>query len=92
MAFVLAAWASLGYIGFLGGAAAGLFKETGAEMAFGLVLLLFVGLPSIIGTALGMSVRRPGGPNSVGVWIALVWNALLLCGLVLLIVVGNLMG
>jgi hypothetical protein len=88
-ACVLAAWSSLGFVGFLGGAAAGLAEGPGSEMIWGVLLLLLVGLPSVFGTALGMSARRPGGPNPVPVWIALIWNALLLGGIVLLIVIGN---
>lgn len=88
-AYILAAWSSLGFVGFLGGAAAGLTEAMGTGM-LGMLFLLLVGLPAIIGTATGMSARRPGGPNSIAVWIALVWNALVLGGMVLLIIIGNL--
>lgn len=62
-----------------------------AEMVLGLALLLLVGLPSVIGTALGMSAKRSGGPNPISVWIAFLWNSLVLGGLVAMIVIGNLM-
>jgi hypothetical protein len=89
-AYVLAACSSLGFIGFIGGAAAGL-TEGGAEVALGILLLLFVGVPSIVGTAMGMSAKRPGGPNPISVWIAFIWNALILGGFGLMIIIGNFM-
>lgn len=91
-AFILAGWATLGMVLFFAGAVAGVIGDgPGAEMAAGMFLLLLVGLPSIIGTALGMSARRPGGPNPVSIWIALIWSALVMGGMMAMIVVGNLM-
>jgi len=90
-AYVLAGWSSLGFIGFIGGAAAGLAEGAGAEVALGILLLLFVGVPSIVGTAMGMSAKRPGGPNPISVWIAFIWNALILSGFALMTIVGNVM-
>ena len=92
VAFILAAFASLGLVLFFGGAIAGMMADNpAAETILGLALLLLVGSPSIVGTGLGMSAKRPGGPNPISIWLALVWNALLLGGLVLLIVIGNFM-
>lgn len=90
-AFILAAWSSLGFALFFGGAAAGLADGEMGEMLLGILMILLAGVPAVVGTALGMSARRPGGPNPVSVWIALIWNSLLFAGLALLVIVGSFM-
>jgi hypothetical protein len=90
--FILAAWATFGFALFFGGAAAGLADTPGGEVFMGLLMLGLAGVPSVVGTALGMSARRPGAANPVSVWIALIWNSLLLGGMILLIGVGIFMG
>jgi len=89
-AFVLVGWSSIGFVCFVAGAAAGLADGDMGETLIGLALMLLVGFPVLIGTAFGMSARRPGGPNPVSVWVALIWNLLLLAGFILLMVIGSL--
>jgi hypothetical protein len=90
-AYALAGWATVGLVLFFAVAVAGTLEDTeGGEIAAALFLMVLVGLPTIIGTAFGMSAKRAGGPNPVSVWVAFIWNALLAAGLVALIVIGNL--
>lgn len=88
----MAGWSSLCMVALLAGAIAGLAEDKASETVVGLVIILGMVLPSIIGTAMGMSALRKGASNPVAIGIALVWNALLLGGLILLMIIGNLSG
>jgi len=89
-AYALGVWSSLGLVALITGVAAGLADDAVGELIVGFGVILLIGLPAIIGTGLGMSAKRPGGPNPFPVWIALVWNALILGGFILLMILGNL--
>ena len=87
-AYVLAAWSSIGFVCLIAGVAASMGESELGETLVGLALMVLVGFPVIIGTAFGMSAKRPGGPNPVSVWVAFIWNMLLLAGFALLMVMG----
>lgn len=91
-AFCLAGWASLGLLVLMSGLLAGLGEDKVTEVILGLVLVALIAVPAVVGTGLGMSTLRKGGPNPISAWIALVWNALLMAAILLLMVIGNLAG
>lgn len=64
----------------------------GEAEALGAVMVFVVLGLSITGTALSAAARIPRQPTPVAVWIALIWNMILLVGVVLLCLVGALMG
>jgi len=88
----LAAFAMLGFVGSMVIGAMGLAGDEMADTLLGIVLIVLAGFPTVIGTALAMSAWRSGGPNSIGVWIALIWNSLQCAGLLLLMIAGAFMG
>jgi len=49
-------------------------------------------VPSIIGVALAVSSMDRRLTNTIGMWIALIWNGVILGGFLLLLIVGMLKG
>ena len=90
-AFVMAAWSSLGVIALISGIFASLAQDAGTEMVLGLAIIAVVTVPSTIGTGVAWAALKKGGPNPIGIWVALAWNVLLLGAMVLLMVVGQFM-
>jgi hypothetical protein len=90
-AYILAAWASLGMVLTFTGALAGFAQDMG-ETGFGILLAAVVFLPSIIGTALGISTIERRLSNPPVLWGAAIWNGLVMGGFLLMIVVGLTMG
>jgi hypothetical protein len=82
-AYCLAAWTTLGIIALMAGA----FKGMKAEEA-GIILQIFVFVPALvgIGVAFGSLDKRLG--NTASVWVAVIWNAIILVILLLLTVIG----
>jgi len=92
VSFILAGWSLVALVAVMVGAAVLFGDDPIAEMALGVVLIVVAYLPSIVGTALGMSAFRKGASNPLSVWIALILNSLVLAGFTLLVLVGNFMG
>lgn len=90
--FGLAIFATLGIVLLFSGAVAGLAEGPAGEEMFGVLLSLVTFFPSIIGTALAFSTldRRLSNPGVI--WVAIVWNSLLLGTFILLSIIGTLMG
>ena len=90
--FGLAIFATLGIVLLFSGAVAGLAEGPAGEEMFGVLLSLVTFFPSIIGTALAFSTldRRLSNPGVI--WVAIVWNSLLLGTFILLSMIGTLMG
>jgi len=86
--FALAAWSTLGMVALFAGAFAGFGRDKAAEEAVGVVLMLFVLAPAIVGTALGVGAmdRRLSTPPTL--WIATIWNAIIVGCFVLLMIIG----
>ena len=59
-----------------------------SEEIFGVFLMVLVLGTTIPGIALAQSVRLPRQPTPIAVWIATIWNILLLGLFILLCVVG----
>jgi len=88
--YVLAVWCSLGLAVLLSGVLAPSLHTPSDVQALGMVLMIFVFIPSIVGTAMAVSSvdRRLGNPPVI--WISVVWNSLILAILLLLTIIGNL--
>lgn len=86
--FALAAWSTVGMVCVFAGAFASMARDKGAQEALGVALMLFVLAPAIVGTALGVGAmdRRLSTPPLL--WIATIWNGMLVGSFVLLMIIG----
>jgi hypothetical protein len=90
----LAVLGTLGLVVFFSAAAAGaeVFNEPDAEQVVGVFFSLFVFIPSLVGVALATSTLDRRLTNPATIWVAVIWNALILAVFLLLSVVGLLVG
>lgn len=86
-AYCLAGASTLTLVLLIGLAAGGMLDDESGGSIWGMLFILFFGVPATIGTGMGLSAWRPGA-NPVSVWIALVWNALMQGGMLLLMIIG----
>ena len=86
--YVLAAWSTVGMTCLVSGALSGLARTSADRAALGWVLLIFVLGPAIAGLSLGMTARRSKGSNPPPLWIAIIWNAILVASFVVLMLIG----
>jgi hypothetical protein len=88
--YAMAIWTTIGIALLLTGA----FKphSKSDQEAIGVALEIFVFLPSIIGTALGWASMDKRLGNPAWVWVAAIWNSLILTILIALTVIGLSMG
>lgn len=86
--FALAAWSTVGMVAVFAGAFAGMARDKAGEQVLGTLMMLFVLGPAIVGTALGVGAmdRRLATPPLL--WIATIWNAIILASFVLLMIIG----
>jgi predicted Zn finger-like uncharacterized protein len=89
--YVLAVWSTLATIFFLSGAAVAMMGPGVEKEALGIMMSLFMLVPAIIGTALG-SAAMERNSKPISVWIAAIWNGLIVALFILLCVVGIFMG
>jgi hypothetical protein len=89
--FVLAAWCTAVMAALLAGAFQNMAESKESETAFGMLLMVILLIPAIIGTALGVSSMDRRLPNSIAMWIATIWNGIILGGFLLLMIVGMFM-
>jgi hypothetical protein len=84
-AYILAVWNTLGMVLLASGALA----SKAEEAAMGILISVFIFIPTIVGLALGLSVfdKRLANPGSV--WGAAIWNGILMGILILLFIIGN---
>ena len=90
--FALAVWCTLVMGAMMAGAFRSMVTDKVSEQAFGLLLMFILVIPSIIGLALGVSSMDRRLPNTIAMWIATVWNGLILGGFILLMIIGILKG
>ncbi len=90
--FVLAVWCTLVMGALMGGLFQNMVTDKASENAFGYLITLILLIPSIIGLALGCSSMDRRLPNTIAMWIATVWNGLILAGFLLLMVIGLMKG
>ncbi len=86
--YILAGWCTVGMAILFSGALAGMASSKSDQEALGGALMIFVVLPSIIGTCLGFSARNKHLPTPISVWIATIWNVIILACFGLLMVIG----
>jgi len=86
--FALGVWCTLVMAALLAGAFKGMTKNKADEEAFGILLMFLLLAPSIIGVALGVSSMDRRLPNSIAMWIATIWNGMILGGFLLLMIIG----
>ncbi len=87
-AYALAVWCTLGLILLFSGALADMANDPAGEEALGVVLWIFVFLPALIGTALSLAGFDRRLRNPPAMWVAMIWNLVIVAILVLLTVVG----
>jgi quinol-cytochrome oxidoreductase complex cytochrome b subunit len=66
----------------------GFAQSAANEAVLGWVLLLFVLGPALTGLCLGLTARRKQAVNPATLWIAIVWNAILVASFVVLTLIG----
>lgn len=89
--YVLAVWTTIAGGLLMSGIFAEIGKTKEGEAMLGVIFSLALLVPSIIGTSLGFSAKERRLPNPTAVWIAVIWNSMVLGGLVLLCIIGSFM-
>lgn len=87
--FVAAAWSTVGMSCLIAGAFAGMADNRGTEMILGFVFLFFILGPAIAGLGMAIGAKRPRRASPSSLWIALVWNSILVGSFVLLMIIGQ---
>ena len=83
-----AIWSSVGMSCLVSGVFAGMLQSKGEEILLGYIFLLFILGPAITGLSLAVAAKRPRRSNPAGVWIAIVWNSILVGCFILLTIIG----
>lgn len=86
--FALAGWCTLIWAAVFSGMFRNLVRDRAGQQAFGVLLMFILLVPSIIGVALGVSSTDRRLPNTIAMWIAIIWNGIILGGFLLLMIVG----
>jgi len=86
--YVLAAWSTVGMTCLVSGALSGMVRTKEDQTALGWVLLIFVLGPAITGLSFGVTTKRKQGSNPATLWIAIIWNAILVASFVVLMLIG----
>ena len=86
--YVLAIWATIGMACLVSGALSGLASNKEDTAALGYILLFFVLGPAITGLSLGVTAKSSRMGNPASLWIAIIWNAILVASFVLLMIIG----
>lgn len=89
--FALAVWSTLGMAVLFSGLLANVQGKAELEV-LGMAMSLMIFFPSLVGLALAVGTldRRLSNPGVI--WVAVVWNALLVGGFLLLSIIGTMMG
>lgn len=90
ISYALAVWSTIGIAVLLSGALAGSVTTKSEEEALGIVIGLLVFAPSIVGTALAVSVFDRRLVNPPAIWVAAIWNGAVLAALILISIIGAL--
>jgi hypothetical protein len=86
--YACAVWCSVIMAALLGGVFAKMGATKEGEEAVGLLLFLFLLAPGITGVALSVGSMDRRLPNPLAIWVAAIWNGLLLAVFFLLMIVG----
>jgi hypothetical protein len=90
--YALALWCTLVMGALLSGAFARSVKTKADQQALGLLLTLLLLGPSITGLALGVGTMDRRLHNTMAMWIAAIWNGMILAGFILLMIIGLMSG
>jgi hypothetical protein len=88
--FLMAVWGTVGIGLLLGGYFATMVHDRHDLVSLGYIILFFVFLPALLGLGLSLGAQEKHLPNPPVVWIAVLWNAMLVAGNVTLTIIGNL--
>jgi hypothetical protein len=89
--FLLAVIATAGMALMMSGVFAQMGRSKEGEAALGYIFMLFGLLPALIGMALGFTAIDRRLANPLSLWIATIWNVVILACFLLLVIVGNIM-
>lgn len=84
--YVMAAVASIAIVLLVSGALASLVTDPIVLLVLLAISAFLVAVPAAVGSGVAWAAYRPGGPNSIGVWISMIWNLLLLGAVVLVLI------
>lgn len=88
VSFVTAVWSTIFWVSIYSMIGhRGVRDREGVQM-LGLLILVFVPVPSLIGVALGVSTMERRAPNPMAMWIATIWNGLILAAFILVFILG----
>jgi uncharacterized Zn finger protein (UPF0148 family) len=90
--YALAIWSTVVMMALFAGAFRSLVGNRDAQQILGFVLLLILVAPATIGVSLGVGVMDRRHPNSMAVWMATIWNGIILGGFLLLMIIGLMKG
>lgn len=77
-AYAFAIWGTLAAVVRESGVLAGMVRTRDDEIVLGLIVIFFMRVPAIVGAGLGVSCFDPRLRNPPSVWIAAIWNGLIL--------------
>jgi hypothetical protein len=86
--FVAAAWCSLVLGALMGGFFRDMARQKEGQQMLGTLLMFILIIPSIIGVALGCSAMERRMTNTMAIWIATIWNSIILGSFILLMIYG----
>ncbi len=86
--YVLAVWCTIVMMALFGGMFRGFVRDKDDQEVLGLIFICLLLAPSITGLALGLSSMDKRLSNSIAMWVATVWNGVILAGFLLLEIVG----
>jgi hypothetical protein len=86
--FGFAILATVGMGVLMSGALAGMAEDKVGEQVLGILFSLFVLVPSVVGMGMGLSAIDRRLSNPISLWVATIWNIVLVCAFVLLCIVG----
>jgi hypothetical protein len=90
--YALAVWCTIAMVALFAGVFSGMVRNREERELVGILLMLLLPLPSLVGVALGVSAMDRRLPNTIAMWIATVWNGVILGGFILLMIVGMMKG
>ena len=86
--YVTAVWSTVCIACLMSGMFASMVQTEEDAMVVGFMVIIFAIVPAIIGFSMAFGARRPKRPSPTSLWIALVWNGVLILGYMGLMLLG----
>lgn len=86
--YVIAVWCTILFISVFSGGFRGLATDKESQQFIGLLVMLLLPLPCLIGVALSVSSMERRVPNSMAMWIATTWNGIILGSFLLWMIIN----